>query len=928
MANTRFKTYHGLNATANSIIDGKLEVTGDLVVDGNIAFSGTSNGDVKPDTDQRNLGNTTLRWNLFGFAANLASTLTANGATSLGNTLGVNGAVTFQNTLTVVGWVNTAANLVVGGSASISGQINVAGNSVVVGISTANGNTSFTNGLLTVNTNGGSSANILTVGAANVSVDSGVLFIDAVNNRVGINNTAPGVALRVTGAVDVSSTANVQGNANVGGSFGVAGVTTLTGNTTLSGTLQTVAGNVNFDSGVLFVDSVDNRIGINNTAPTVALEVSGAANVTTSVNSALLTVGTDFIANTTGAYHTGTVNAASFTTTNFRANTTGAYPASNSSGTALGNSTARWVLTANTGNFSGSIVTGNSTTNSTISSIDISSNTSTILTGTVSSNTTSPVVNGTSTLFSTELVAGDIIKFSGCTAYFTVSSITNSTSLTLTTNSVATTANTVEKKFIQVVNNSGLYLYGASQRILPFSNGAHSLGNTTARWSVVGNTADFSGLATLSSGLIVTGTANVSTLFYVGTATVINTTSANIATYYAGAINTLSTGLLANSSTLLLGNSSVNVQINTSSINVATHLSGAIGAASNGFLANSSLITVGNTSVNVQIDSSGIISAGSSGVNPFSNSIGTALGSTLRRWVVTANSITTSGAGIIGTTLAAGNTSITGFANASVSVNSALLTVGTSFIANTLGVYHTGTVNAASFTTTATTVTGILANTTALVPTGSSANTVLLGNSISRWVLNANTGNFSSGVTISGDLTLGSQVSANGTVGTAGQVLISGGAANAYWGAAGVTVTNDTSTDATRYILFEDNTSGSVTEVSVSSTKLTFNPSSGVLSAVEFSATSDERLKSEITSIDNAVDLVNAMRGVGFIYNHTGRKGIGVIAQEIESVLPEVVNQTDDGYKSVNYGNIVGVLIEAIKELKREIDELKNGDQG
>ena len=93
----------------------------------------------------------------------------------------------------------------------------------------------------------------------------------------------------------------------------------------------------------------------------------------------------------------------------------------------------------------------------------------------------------------------------------------------------------------------------------------------------------------------------------------------------------------------------------------------------------------------------------------------------------------------------------------------------------------------------------------------------------------------------------------------------------------------------------------------------------GTLSAGEVTATSDERLKSDIQTIDNALDKVMNMRGVS--YTKQAEKGIGVIAQEIEKVLPEVV--TDGEYKSVAYGNIVGVLIEAIKEQQKQIDELK-----
>ena len=84
-------------------------------------------------------------------------------------------------------------------------------------------------------------------------------------------------------------------------------------------------------------------------------------------------------------------------------------------------------------------------------------------------------------------------------------------------------------------------------------------------------------------------------------------------------------------------------------------------------------------------------------------------------------------------------------------------------------------------------------------------------------------------------------------------------------------------------------------------------------------ANSDQRLKSDIKTIDNALDKVSQMRGV--TYTKDNELGSGVIAQEIEKVAPELV--LDGEYKSVAYGNTVGYLIEAIKELKSEIEELK-----
>jgi hypothetical protein len=88
-------------------------------------------------------------------------------------------------------------------------------------------------------------------------------------------------------------------------------------------------------------------------------------------------------------------------------------------------------------------------------------------------------------------------------------------------------------------------------------------------------------------------------------------------------------------------------------------------------------------------------------------------------------------------------------------------------------------------------------------------------------------------------------------------------------------------------------------------------------------AYSDERLKSNIETIDNGLDKVSQMRGVTFIRNE--KKGSGVIAQELEKIAPELVKTADDdmGTKSVAYGNIVAYLIEAVKELKSEIEQLK-----
>lgn len=85
-------------------------------------------------------------------------------------------------------------------------------------------------------------------------------------------------------------------------------------------------------------------------------------------------------------------------------------------------------------------------------------------------------------------------------------------------------------------------------------------------------------------------------------------------------------------------------------------------------------------------------------------------------------------------------------------------------------------------------------------------------------------------------------------------------------------------------------------------------------------ALSDVKLKEDISSIQNSLDKVRALRGVEYILKSSGKKSIGVIAQEVEKILPEVVGMTDDGTKAVAYGKMIALLIEAIKELSDKVE--------
>ena len=94
----------------------------------------------------------------------------------------------------------------------------------------------------------------------------------------------------------------------------------------------------------------------------------------------------------------------------------------------------------------------------------------------------------------------------------------------------------------------------------------------------------------------------------------------------------------------------------------------------------------------------------------------------------------------------------------------------------------------------------------------------------------------------------------------------------------------------------------------------------------DVTAFSDKRLKDNVETIPNALDKVCAMRGVNFTRNdNNNQPGTGVIAQEMQEVFPVVVKKNNDELNtlSVSYGNLVGILIEAIKELKDKVEKLE-----
>ncbi len=96
----------------------------------------------------------------------------------------------------------------------------------------------------------------------------------------------------------------------------------------------------------------------------------------------------------------------------------------------------------------------------------------------------------------------------------------------------------------------------------------------------------------------------------------------------------------------------------------------------------------------------------------------------------------------------------------------------------------------------------------------------------------------------------------------------------------------------------------------------------GVITCTDLNSTSDENLKYDIRKVENSISLLNEINGVEFKWKSNDKPSIGVIAQEVEKVLPELIGQGET--KSVNYNGLIGVLIEAVKTQQTQIDELNS----
>ncbi len=774
------------------------------------------------------------------------------------------------------------------------------------------------------------------------------------------------------GTSNVQGSLGITGDLSVGGNLAFSGTTVgnfipdadqrSLGNTVNRWNLIGYSANLGSTLTVAGAASLQDTLSVTKTISGGNTTITGFANVTTSVNSASLTVGTSFIANTTGVYHTGVVNAGSLSTSGFVINTTAFAPTSNT--LLLGNTSGRFVISANTGNFSGDVtIAGNTTVNNatlngtlqTISgNVNIDSGTLFVdsINNRIGVGITNPGVtfdvsgsaNISSGVNSSLFTVGSSLIGNTTGVYHT--GVVNADSHTVGSNFVANSTTVTSTGIANLtaatssirVGNSSVNSFVNSSSVLTsvgiFSTSANvgsNVGVSTSGIQIGNSTANLNANSILISVASSSSTSNISpTGFVVGSFNANNSTmTVNVGSFVTGA--NVGSNVNLTTSYLQIGNSTSNIFANSILLKVADSSSIAnlspssltIGTA----VVNSTVLTIttgnfstgANVGANVNLTTS-TFQIGNSSVNTQVNS--TSLSTNTGNFSLAANV----GANVKLTTviLSIGNSTVnstvnsttfftTGIANVATSVNSAAFTVGTLFVANTTGAYHNGVVNAAAVNAADLTVgSDFIANTTGVYHTGTiNAASITIGS-------NSFTAN-STAIVIADPLT------ANSSTGSQGQALLSNGSSGSpYWGPAAASLTDDISTNSSRYLLFANQTSGSLANTYVSSTNLTFNPSTGTLTSVFLTATSDIRLKENVEQINSSVGTLSQLRGVSFNRTGSGIKDYGVIAQEIEQVLPTLVHQDTEGYKSVSYNSIIGFLIEAIRELKQEINELKD----
>ena len=146
-------------------------------------------------------------------------------------------------------------------------------------------------------------------------------------------------------------------------------------------------------------------------------------------------------------------------------------------------------------------------------------------------------------------------------------------------------------------------------------------------------------------------------------------------------------------------------------------------------------------------------------------------------------------------------------------------------------------------------------------------------------------------------------------------------------GGGGVTLVNNTTENSDTFYLLMSNTtvSGTLSTVNLANSKLFFNPSTGTLNSTIFNSLSDETVKTNRQRITNALSKLSTLGGYTYLMIDSNEPSAGLLAQEVQKVLPEAVKfNPDTGLLSLNYNAVLGLVVESINELEQRITGLEN----
>ena len=160
--------------------------------------------------------------------------------------------------------------------------------------------------------------------------------------------------------------------------------------------------------------------------------------------------------------------------------------------------------------------------------------------------------------------------------------------------------------------------------------------------------------------------------------------------------------------------------------------------------------------------------------------------------------------------------------------------------------------------------------------------------------------------------------------GSSDQVLTTNASGTLSWSSKSVVISDQILSATSFYPLFTTTTSGAASGVSVSTTKMTFQPSTGTLTVTALTESSSRSLKMNINPIDNALDAILKLKGVTYDRKDgSTQHEAGLIAEQVNKILPNIVSKDAKGKPTgIHYTKLTAYLIEAVKSLQLEINDL------